>query len=166
MSLFTKALVVTPFPDGKTWRLKENFGYAIGSEDSGNTIDVPVGFATDFASVPRLLWFFLPKWGKYGNAAVIHDFLYFKQSTSREEADRIFLEAMLVLNVPKWQRYCLYTGVRIGGWWAWKVNAHKKEQGLSKIVAAGPVKAVEQPEHWKTEMNELEIVFQGKKDKK
>ena len=163
MSLFTKSLVVTPYSDGKTWRLTEEFGYAIGSEGSSNTINVPAGFTTDFASVPRLLWFFLPQWGKYGNAAVIHDYLYYIQTTSRTEADRIFLETMLVLDVPRWKRYCLYTGVRIGGWWSWLVNSRKKEQGYSKIVTAAPVKAVEQPGHWQTDLSELSTILQGKK---
>ena len=46
-------------------------------------IEVAEGFETDFASVPRLLWVVLPKWGKYGNAAMVHDWLYWKQDRSR-----------------------------------------------------------------------------------
>lgn len=163
MSIFTKPLVVTPFSDGKTWRLTKNFSYAIGSEDSGKTVDVPKGFSTDFASVPCLFWIFLPKWGKYGNAAVIHDYLYYDQSTSRTEADNIFLQAMIVLDVPVWQRYCLFTGVRVGGWWAWMVNAKKKALGYSKIVKKATAKSAEQPVNWKTTLSELPTIFEGKK---
>jgi hypothetical protein len=163
MSLFTKPLIVTPFSDGKTWRLTQDFGFAIGSEDSEKTVDVPAGFATDFASVPCILWIVLPKWGKYGNAAVIHDYLYYEQSTSRLTADNIFLEGMMVLDVPRWKRYCLYSGVRIGGWWAWWVNGRKKVSGYSKITSASPAKAVEQPLHWKTNFTELTEILQGKK---
>lgn len=39
-------------------------------------IRVPKGFITDFASVPRILHSVLPKTGKYGKAAVLHDYLY------------------------------------------------------------------------------------------
>ena len=166
MSIFTKPLIVTPYPDGKTWRLTEEFDFAIGAENSGKTVDVPKGFATDFASVPSLLWFILPKWGKYGNAAVIHDYLYYDQSTSRFEADKIFLEGMIVLDVPLWQRFCLYTGVRIGGWWPWWMNARKKALGYRKTATAGPLKSVDQPGHWKTDLSELPAILQGKKDTK
>ena len=60
--------------DGRNWVIRKDFGYAVGSEDSGEVIDLPTGFVTDFASVPRPLWWLYPKWGKYGNAAVIHDY--------------------------------------------------------------------------------------------
>jgi hypothetical protein len=76
MSRFTEELLVSPLPDGRTWVIRRDFGYDVEEEGSGNTINVPIGFKTDFASVPRLLWSIIPRWGKYGNAAVIHDFLY------------------------------------------------------------------------------------------
>jgi hypothetical protein len=119
MSRFTEPLVVTPLPDGKTWIILNDFGYEIGEEGSGNTIDVPVGTYTDFASIPRTLWAVFPRWGKYGNAAVIHDWMYWDQSRSRKEADDIFLEGMEVLKVPKWKRRAIYFAVRTFGWIAW-----------------------------------------------
>src|SRR5438046_10170088 len=73
MSRFTEALVVTPLADGNTWVIVRPFGYDVGREGSGDRIDVRMGFMTDFGSIPRLFWIALPKWGKYGNAAVIHD---------------------------------------------------------------------------------------------
>jgi hypothetical protein len=110
MSKFTKILTVSPLPDGRTWIIRKEFGYDIGSEGSDQFIQVPVGFMTDFASVPRLLWVIIPQWGKYGNAAVIHDYCYWRRNISvkkkkqivtrripRKQADRIFLEGMGVL---------------------------------------------------------------------
>lgn len=79
MSVFTENLIVSPLPDGNTWVLRRKFSYDVGQEGSGETIAVPAGFITDFASVPRPLWAVFPKWGKYGNAAVIHDYLYWVQ---------------------------------------------------------------------------------------
>ena len=52
MSRFTEILNVSPLPDGKNWVIMKDFGYYVGEEDSGNRIDVPIGFITDFASVP------------------------------------------------------------------------------------------------------------------
>ena len=122
MSRFTESLVVSPLPDGKTWIILSKFGYAVGSEDSEDLIEVPIGTHTDFASIPRILWTVIPRWGKYGNAAVIHDWLYWEQSRSRKQADDIFLEGMEVLGVSAWKRYLMYWAVRFFGRWAWNAN--------------------------------------------
>ena len=76
MSQFTEALVVTPLADGNSWIIYKDFFYDVGVENSGDRIQVDLGFVTDFASVPRILWWALPKWSVYGNASVIHDWLY------------------------------------------------------------------------------------------
>lgn len=133
MSLFTSALIVSPKADGKTWVILQPFGYDIGDKGSGNTVNVEVGFQTDFASIPRVLWWLLPKWGKYGNAAVIHDWLYWNQGRPRGDADKIMLEAMEVLTVPRYKRYAIYWAVRLFGDIAWLRNQWDKEAGTSRI---------------------------------
>ena len=125
MSRFTESLVVTPLPDGRTWIILYDFGYEIGDEGSGDVINVPIGFHTDFASIPRPLWAIFPRWGKYGNAAVIHDYLYWEQSHNRKESDDILLEGMVVLEVGYFTRYAIYWAVRLGGWWAWRRNKNR-----------------------------------------
>jgi len=110
---------VTPLDDGRHWRLVQPFDYHVGSLSSTEIIRVPAGFVTDFASVPRLLWYVIPPWGRYGKAAVVHDFCYTHRLYSRRRADRIFLEAMKALSVPLWKRIVMVVAVRIFGWWAW-----------------------------------------------
>jgi len=39
-------------------------------------ITIPKGFVTDYASVPRYLWWLYPPVGGYDDAAVVHDYLY------------------------------------------------------------------------------------------
>jgi hypothetical protein len=146
MSRFTEVLTVSPLADGKTWVTRREFGYDIGEEGSGNSIEVPIGFMTDFASVPQPLWIILPRWGKYGNAAVIHDYCYWEQRRSRLESDRIFREAMEVLEVPKWQICVMYYAVRLGGGLAWAGNKRKKKRKLSKMAVKRVVKSVEMPD--------------------
>ena len=142
MSQFTTALVVSPLADGKSWVILEEFKYCVGSEDSEDVINVTEGFVTDFTSVPRLFWFFIPRWGKYGNAAVIHDWLYWKQDgKDRKQADDIFLEGMGVLNVSAWQKTAIYYGVRMFGWIAWFRNAAEKENGFNRMFLAPTIKA-------------------------
>ena len=130
MSRFTESLVVTPLPDGKTWIILYDFGYEIGEEGSGNIINVPIGTYTDFASIPRPLWAIFPRWGKYGNAAVIHDWMYWNQAHPRRVADDIFLEGMEVLEVPKWKRNAIYYAVRWFGGFAWRKNEDRKRYAV------------------------------------
>ncbi|MBI4777582.1 DUF1353 domain-containing protein [Candidatus Desantisbacteria bacterium] len=143
MSRFTAILLVSPLADGKTWVIRSEFGYDIGVERSRNQIDVPIGFKTDFASVPRLFWVLLPRWGKYGNAAVIHDYLYWSQEKSRRESDNIFLEAMGVLQVSTLQKNLMYWAVRWFGWWAW--NNRRRHRGIQWVASTMPQKSVEVP---------------------
>ncbi len=103
----------------------EGFFYHVGEEGSDERIHVPMGFITDFASIPRIFWIIIGHpTGEYGKAAVIHDYLYYKQTTTRRYADRIFLEAMKVLEVSWWRRRAMWLAVRSFGWRPW--NRHKK----------------------------------------
>jgi hypothetical protein len=117
------------------------FGYDVGAEGSQDQITVPVGFETDFASVPRVFWAILPKWGKYGNAAVIHDWLYWEQGRSRPAADAVFLEAMAVLGVSAVVRQTMYTAVRLFGWLAWYRNQADRADGYNRVLSILPIKA-------------------------
>ena len=116
-------LIVTPMSDGRNWRLVEPFYYYIGKLGSDNIVTVPPGFITDFASTPQFLWLWLPYWGKYGKAAVVHDYLYQTQKRSRKEADQIFREAMVVGNTRAWKALVMFLAVRLFGWLSWKAKA-------------------------------------------
>lgn len=134
MSRFTDSLIVSPLSDGRTWIILRPFGFDVGKEGSGDTVEVKMGFMTDFASIPRLFWIILPQWGKYGNAAVVHDWLYWQQTRSRKESDRIMLEAMGVLKVPEWQKYSIYIAVRSFGCFAWKRNQMDRKSGFKRVL--------------------------------
>lgn len=99
--------------------------------DHRGTFDVPAGFHTDLASIPRALWSVLPPVGRYDAAAVVHDFLYQTGAingvaVTRSEADSCLNEAMAVLGVSRWQRWPIYLGVRVGGWVVW--NSYRETQ--------------------------------------
>jgi hypothetical protein len=141
MSEFTTSLIVSPLDDGKRWRLVKELTYHIGSADSDNTVTAVCGFCTDFASVPRLFWWVIPKWGKYGNGAVIHDWLYWEQKRTRTEADDILLEAMDVFNVAPWKKQIIYYAVRLFGWIAWMRNAGEKKNDFNRVLQTEQIKA-------------------------
>lgn len=134
MSKFTNALLVSPLSDGKSWLIVGDFSYHVGLEDSEDVVEVEKGFVTDFASVPGMLWWVLPKWGIYGNATVIHDWLYWDQKRTRREADEIMLEAMGVLKVPKIKKALIFRAVRTFGGLAWKRNQWDKNSGFDRVV--------------------------------
>lgn len=130
MSNFTRSLKVSPLADGLNWVLLDSFCYDMGEE----LIEVEKGFITDFASIPRFLWMILPKWGKYGNAAVVHDYIYWNHSHSRKEADDIMMEAMKVLEVPAWKIWAIYWAVRLFGGLAWKANGISRKKGVLRVI--------------------------------
>ncbi len=140
MSRFTEILQVAPLPDGRNWVILKDFGYDVGGENSGETINVPIGFVTDFASVPRPLWWFAPKWGRYGNAAVIHDFCYWDQSYDRRKSDDVFKEGMQVLKVGRIRTWLLYYAVRYFGCMAWNANKKRRRKGVQKVLEKLPEK--------------------------
>lgn len=113
MSTFLSPLVIE-YLNGKTYRLVQGFGYQTAIGDLGE-IRVPVGFKTDFASIPRGLWNIFPPTGAYGKAAVIHDFLYRCTMVDRKLCDQVFLEGMETLGVGWLTRRLMYRAVRIFG---------------------------------------------------
>lgn len=121
MSSFTRPLTVTKIGK-RTWRVERAFRYYIGEEYSDEYIDVPKGFVTDFASVPRVFWTIFPPDGSYTMSAVLHDYLYNQKGHirekvySRKQCDQIFREAMKVLGVNILTRNTIYRAVRMFGW--------------------------------------------------
>ena len=144
MSRFTDALVVSPLADGKTWVILRDFGYDVGAENSGDPIDVAIGFQTHFATIPCLFWVILPKWGRYGNATVIHDWLYWLQTRPRREADAILLEAMGVLDVTPLVKVAMYWAVRLFGGLALYRNQADKADGFDRVLRDVRLKSVVQ----------------------
>jgi hypothetical protein len=129
--------------DGKTWVIMRGFGYMHGPPDAQNAIDIPIGFQTDFASVPWIFQWLIPKWGKYGNAAIVHDWLYWNQSSQypREVSDGVFLEAMGIMRVDVFRKHVIYIAVRLMGRLAWMRNKEDKESGYDRVLRNLEIKA-------------------------
>ena len=111
-------------------------------------VTVPKGFVTDFASVPRVFWSLLPPDGIYTYAAVIHDYMYWQQSTSRETADEVFKVAMLELRVQQSTVDAIYSAVRTFGSIAWNNNVKARAKGEQRILAKLPADPTITWEEW------------------
>ena len=100
------------------------------------TITVPVGFITDLASTPRLLWNVIAPFD-VARAAIVHDLLYKairnyrwgkgaieedKEliAKAKKAADRVFLLAMQDSHpkVSRWKMYCAWKAVDLFGRWS------------------------------------------------
>lgn len=101
--------------NGGLWKLYAPLVY---NSDLLGIIHIPFDFITDFASVPRIALSYLLVGNTAHAAAIVHDYLYRKDSTpnvSKDIADSVFKEAMETTSIPKWRQAVLYAGVRIGG---------------------------------------------------
>lgn len=119
------AKVVVEQRDDENWSVREPFTYTGKTE----TFLVPVGAETDFASVPRIFVWFLPRYGRYTLAAILHDYLWRERASTGSmeyiDADGTFRRAMRELDVPFLRRWIMWAAVRWaalvkpGGWRGW-----------------------------------------------
>ncbi|HET9208603.1 MAG TPA: DUF1353 domain-containing protein, partial [Burkholderiaceae bacterium] len=68
-------------------------------KDGTPAIVVPAGFVTDMASVPKRLRWWEGKADSSIAPAIVHDYLYWVQPCSQEEADAVMYTAMVALKV-------------------------------------------------------------------
>lgn len=110
---FLTDLNVEFVPGGKYWLVTSPLIYDDAEQKKG--VEVPAGFLTDFASVPRGLWNLFPKVGPWAPAAVVHDFCYRYALYDKKVADLMFLHAMEDLGIGRVTRRLMYLGVRVFG---------------------------------------------------
>ena len=127
---------VRAFADGTNWMLQSPLIHEI-RKNSPYLVIVPRGFVTDFVSIPKplqLLRGLLPTTERYGTAALVHDYLYWTQDCTREQADNIMAIAMMDAGVPLLERRIIHEGVKQFGQAGWDENKKARQAGLIRIV--------------------------------
>ena len=90
---------------------------------------MPREFVTDWASIPKFIFWLLLYWAKFNKASVLHDWLYETRQImgdwiTRKEADNVWLEAMLIdfrqHRFGKLVALLEYKAVRLFAFLAWK----------------------------------------------
>lgn len=127
----TTPLHVEPV-DAANWRLLLDLSVT-GSH--GDSWTIPAGFITDFASVPRALTPYVPRYGIYTIAAIVHDYLCriasgeipsqrdwrggsdaefhaLPKYVTRRDADGIFRAVLRDLETSFPRRWCMWSAVR------------------------------------------------------
>ena len=115
MSRFSGDLIVRLLEDteGGLWQLVAPLSFQ--SDVAGITVNVPAGFKTDFASVPRIPGVFDFLGDRARMAGTVHDFLYSSHITDRETADKILREMCLLDGLNEAESEMFYIAVRVGG---------------------------------------------------
>jgi Protein of unknown function (DUF1353) len=127
---------LVPFADMDVWYLTNDMTWTIPG--SATVLRVPRGFATDFASVPSWFWSWMPPIGRYGLPAIVHDWLYWDQQLTRDQADGVFKTALDELKVSPWRRFVLYRSVRWFGQRYWQDNTIAKTAGDGRVLKLYP----------------------------
>lgn len=115
------------------------------------SVSVPIGFVTDLASIPRIFWAVIKPDDEYTYAAIIHDYLYWDQKVTREEADNILKYAMEDLQVSSIKIAAIYNAVRLAGESSWTNNQKLKSQGEKRILRNYPDNPITYWKDWRKE---------------
>lgn len=78
-------------------------------------INIPKGYQTNGANIPRVFWsLFPPNSPEYLSAVVIHDYLCdeAKSKADYKYADKMLYEVMIALEVAKWKCTVFYLACR------------------------------------------------------
>lgn len=127
------APTATHFADGGHWVLNEPVAYRL--RDTEHVITVPRGFVTDFSSVPRIAWAVMSPTDRHGRAGIIHDWLYWDQGCSQEQADKIMLLAMIESGVDAFTRIVIYWTLRAFGQSSWIESRKMRESGRPREIS-------------------------------
>ncbi|ALF17401.1 DUF1353 domain-containing protein [Fusobacterium animalis] len=138
-------LILKPLSNGKAILL-DDYVYSINGYD----IKVFRGFITDGASVPKSLQWIYNPFGKYINAAVVHDYLYScynNTGINRTLADKIFKHIMKETGVDDRTVRRFYAAVKYFGVTSWKPKL-KNEGYKDRAIIDRTKEARNYYNHW------------------
>jgi len=129
--------LIRGFTDGENWMMQSPMIHEIG-KNSPYVVIVPRGFVTDLASIPQPLQILRGRrtnTDRYVTAAIVHDYLYWRQDCTRAQADNIMAIALMESGMSSLERTLVIEGVRRFGQSAWDGNRRARQTGLIRTVA-------------------------------
>ena len=121
--------------DGTNFMLVDPLFYEI--KRTGKTITVPAGFVTDFASVPWYARSLISVLGRHSIPAIVHDYLYWEQRCTRDQADAILREAMNEYSSSWRDQIAVDYAVKYGAQGAWDQNEADRKKGYIRVLTGG-----------------------------
>jgi hypothetical protein len=98
------------------------------------SIVVPRGFLTDLASIPKPLHWWHGQVDASMAPAIVHDYLYWYQPCTDEEADAVMLVGMIGMQVGGFDRMAIYQGVRNFGEASFSENKELRKRGETRTL--------------------------------
>lgn len=119
------------------WRLLSPLRFY--SRKLDRVLEIPAGFITDFASVPRWPFIYWFTGGTASAPAVLHDWFYRTntEDITRAASDAVLKEAMEARGYWYARTWMMYLGVRIGGYWS-----YDKRRANVSVHSTGPTHPV------------------------
>ena len=129
--------------DARFWRLVYPLVYR-GAR--GDVITVPAGWFTDLATVPRAFTPYVPRYGDYTLAAIVHDYLCDKKKAGQPvpgyeswaDIDGIFRRILREQGVPLPRREAMWAGVRAASFLQ-DISGAEFGRWLLVALTAGPL---------------------------
>lgn len=104
------------------------------ADDNKEGFYVPPGFVTDLASIPKKLWWWQAPHEGTMAPAILHDFLYWEQPCSKDEADAVMYVAMRQTGMKKFSADLVYAGIRTPlALKAWEQNQLARARGEARF---------------------------------
>jgi hypothetical protein len=137
---------VQPFEDYNDFMLTRPLTY--WSPTLKQSITVPEGFVTDYASIPKPVegWF-SRKNKRYQTAAIVHDWLYWN-GYDKTKADEVLYEAARDSGVRWVDGQLIWAGVSIGGQGPWNDNQELRTKGYLRVIPLGKRDPHTWPDSW------------------
>ena len=111
---------VTPLADGSGFKTLRTFRVQYQVEDGTDYfLTIPIGFVTDWASIPGIFRTAWKSWGWWSRAALVHDCLYHHGAGEKSDADALFGVILRMDEIPEEGHEgdidAMVLAVRIGG---------------------------------------------------
>lgn len=117
---FDRPVLYPPKDGDAMWELAADWYIVF----NGYVFNLPIGFKTDGASIPRYLWRVCgtPLEAPRVYAALVHDWLYSggDPDATRGEADAIYRDIQIALGVSKVKAFAEWAALRLCGWTHWR----------------------------------------------
>ena len=121
-------MIVKPLPKENCYELVESIWFWVGQIEC----EIPVGFVSDGASIPKLFWTITtsPFHPNVIRAAFEHDYLYRVHVVSRKKADERLKLTMLNDGVSEELAETIFSTVRTVGGYAYRMGPQKPLIGV------------------------------------